>query len=503
MRMKHLHKLLLNNFKHNDGHLKIYSKNIFSYPKNKKTKNMLWESHTIVPKYNIDLFVEELLTQKQYKNTKVIHPYLIGLSWDVIKVHFNKKYCKSSECYELIPKDKINFKIQTRESIKIISCILGNKIFKEYFEDYYNYLSSEDGIIIEENVYIPDKEKTRFIDFKLYLSKKINIMIEINEKHHDKKLDNNRAIEIFSRTATMPILYYQNEQDMTNLLPKIYREFSYAISKINKIDGLRFHLILVDNLNPDFVDFIIDNVHKNRIEIKDIQEFLQYKYNMKNFSKYIKQLIADNYIHEDEIEYSGTNVLLGNVNISAMDKIFMRLDNKYFKDKTIPSLFCSQYSLIKNKYIKVLTAQLEHRDRHFKIIFKNRNELVEKYTALKPINSIIQEQNSYLYNNISNDIRNHIKKITNIELHPNYMFLVRQDGYFLDGLTFKKISRAVYHETEETSTNICNYRIIKQEEWNSVKNIIDAKIFDSETETETEENNSYKESTKSTKYVSL
>ena len=30
----------------------------------------------------------------------------------------------------------------------------------------------------------------------------------------------------------------------------------------------------------------------------------------------------------------------------------------------------------------------------------------------------------------------------------------------LDGLTFKKISRAVYHETEETSTNICNYRIV-------------------------------------------
>ena len=62
-----------------------------------------------------------------------------------------------------------------------------------------------------------------------------------------------------------------------------------------------------------------------------------------------------------------------------------------------------------------------------------------------------------------------IKNKLDIELHPKYIFLVRKNGYYIDFNTFKKITKSVYDNSEESSTKICNYRFIKKDEWDEIK----------------------------------
>lgn len=485
MKFKDIHKLLLVNFKYNDsGQIKIYNKDIFSYPKNKKTKFMFWENHTIIDKYNIDMYIEDILTNKQYKNTKIIHPYLFLLSWDKIKNYFNKKYCKSSKCYELIPKyPHLNWSLQTKEILKIIQVIFSNKLFQKYFYNYYKYLSSEEGIIIHESFHKPSNEKTRFITFQLHISKKTYIFLEINNIPHNKEFNNNNSIEIFNKTNTIPIIYNPNKEDMTNIIPKIYQEFANAIYTIDDLDGIKFYLIMLCNTDPEFTEFIIENYNNKYIYIKDIQELLENIYEMKHFSRYIKQLFKDNYILEDEIIYHGIDILSGKVLYSTLDKIFMKLDKKYFKNKNIPVHFCNQYSIIKNNFIKLLNTKLNHSNKYLNIILQDRQDIIQKYNSIKPVNNIIQDQNMYFYNNLSKDIIKKIKTDLSIELHPTYMFLVRQENNYVDKNTFKKISKEVYHESEESGKFICNYRILKNSEWENISKLLN----DEQDETTTEE----------------
>lgn len=471
--MKRFSKIILEHFSYNQStdQIKLIDKNIFQYPKTKDTKLLFWSNHNIIKKNSIVKFVEELLTSKRYSTCRVIHPYLLALSWNNIKDKFKKKYCESSECYELVPKsDDINFRIQTRECLKIIQKFISLNNFEDHFEQYYNYLLSPKGITVEEIVSINELGKNRYIDIKLSFSDKISIYLEINEKHHDKLKDNNRAIEIFSRTGTMPILYYQNEQDMTNLMPQILKEFAFAISKKDKTQAIKFYLIMIDKLDPFFVNMCLDYHNSDEIKISEINTLLA-TYGMKNFKKYIKSLIKNNLL-DDTIDYEDNNYMDGTVTPTGLDIIFMRLNPEDFANETIAFHMCKQYSQIKQKYINTLQNILDHNDYHFQTIFENRNKLASLYKDISPINNIVEDMLTISYQYINEDSIKYIKTKLNIELHPTYMFLVRQNGRYIDGKTFKKISKATYHATEETSSNITNYRWIKKDEWEKIKEIL-------------------------------
>ncbi|ADO67247.1 hypothetical protein crov214 [Cafeteria roenbergensis virus] len=479
--IKKLHKLLLKKFSYNSstGQLKIYHKNIFNYPKNNKSKGLKFEIHNNIKKDDIDNYVIEMLTSNSYKNCRVIHPYLIGLSWFNVKTFLKVKKCLSSDCNEVVPKtnlnQSLNYRHQTRETLKIICILLGNKLFEENFPEYYNFLLSDKGVTVEEkiNVNLPDNLTKRWVDIKLSFDDKISIYLEINEKHHDKEKDMKRAIEIFTKTNTMPLLYYQDEEDMTNLIPRIYLEICYAIANVDIHQALKFYLIIIDKLDPTFVNFSIDNINYKKIPVNQICLTLK-QAGMTLASKYIKTLIIDGLLQEDDIEYEGTNVLEGTVSQTGCDIIFMRLDNKFFKgleSHNLATHLCKQYALIKQKYFKTLKTMLAHQQNHFKIIFKNRNELEHMFQEIKPVNQIIMEMNEMLYINCNITLLQKIKEEFDIELHPKYLFLVREEGKYLNNRTFKKITKAKYHETEETSNNIVNYRWIKQEEWDTIKTL--------------------------------
>lgn len=478
--MNKLYKRLLKNFSFQEktNQLKIYHKNMFNYPKNQNSMAMKFENHTIINKNDIDRTVEKMLTSSNFKNCRVIHPYLLGLSWNNIKGYFNKKYCKSSQCYEIIPKKEyektINYRSQTRETIKIVCLLLENKLLKNNFPEYYNYLFSDRGITVEEKIDIKVPDKKRYIDIKFSFDEKINIFIEINEKHHDKARDKDRAIEIFSKTNTMPIMYYQEEEDMTNLMPKIYLEFCYAIAKTDILQALKFYLIIIDNLDPFFVNFAVDNMTAKRIEVSEINDTLK-ETGMTQTSKYIKTLLIDGLLDDDDIDYEGQDVMSGNVSPIGCDLIFMRLENKYFKGyekQNLAQHLCKQYAIIKQKYFKTLQSLLTHQQNHFKIIYKSRNELEQLYQEIKPVNLIIQEMVEILYPLLDQEKIKEINQELEIELHPKHLFLVRQDNNYIESTTFKKITKKKYHETEETSNNIVNYRWMKLEEWELIKEII-------------------------------
>ena len=479
--VKKLHRLLLDKLSYNPntGELKIYHKNIFNYPKNNKSKGFRFETHNNIKKDDIDRYVTEMLTSNSYKNCRVIHPYLIGLSWLSIKKLFRVKKCESSQCNEVVPKkdleQPLNYRIQTRETLKIVCLLLGNKLFEDNFPEYYNYLLSDKGITVEEkvNINLPDNSKKRWVDIKFSFDDKICVYIEINEKHHDKVQDEKRAIEIFAKTNTMPLLYYQDEEDMTNLLPRMYLEICYAIARVDVYQALKFYLIIIDKLDPTFVNFSIDNMNKKRIAIQQIYLTLQ-QAGMSLASKYIKSLIVNGLLDEDDIEYEGKDVLNGNVSQTGCDIIFMRLENKFFKGyekHNLATHLCKQYAIIKQKYFKTLKTMLTHQQNHFKIIFENRNKLEKLYHEIKPLNPILHEMLEYLYIHHNQEIISQIKEEFDIEIHQKYFFLVRQKGRYIDNRTFKKISKAKYHETEETSNNIVNYRWMKPEEWENIKTL--------------------------------
>lgn len=475
--IKKLHKTILKRLSYNDttGQLKIYHKNMFNYPKNHKSKKFKFESHNNIKIDTIISYVQEMLTSKSYKNCNIIHPYLFGIAWTDIKKNFKVKKCESSQCNEVVLREDyntklLNYKPHTRELLKITCLLLGNKLIETYFSEYYNYLLSDKGITIEEKIHVPYK----WIDIKLSFNDKINICVKINDKHQDKIKEQQQAIEIFNKTNTMPILYYYDTEDMTNIMPKIYLEFCYAIAKTDIYQALKFYLIIIDKLEPFFVNFSINNINSKRINISDITDTLK-EAGMTNISKYIKILIIEGLLGEDDIYYEDKDVLNGNVSQIGCDIIFMRLTNKFFpglEKENIAAHLCKQYAIIKQKYFKTLKDLLSHQQKHFQIIFKNRNELDKKYHDIKPMKLIIQEMVEYLYINFNNNefIQN-IKKELNLELHPKYFFLVREEGKYMDGINFKKISKKKYHETEETSNNIINYRWIKQEEWEEIKNL--------------------------------
>lgn len=474
--MKKLSKIILDNFSYNPvtKQIKLSDKNIFQYPKTKDAKNLFWSNHNIIKKDNIVKFVIELLTAKKYNTCRVIHPYLLALCWNDVKTYFNKKYCESSECYELVPKsENINFRTQTRECLKIIQKFISLDNFQDHFEEYYNYLLSPKGITVEEIISINHLNKNRYLDIKLSFNDKIHIYLEINEKHHDKAKDINRAIEIFSKTGTMPILYYQEEEDMTNLIPKILKEFAFAIAKKDKIQALKFYLIMIDKLNPFFVNMCLDYQNSDEIKISEIKALLEDTYSMKDFKKYIKSLIKNNLLNDD-IDYPDNDYMKGTVTRSGLDIIFMRLNPNDFDNETIASHMCKQYSNIKQKYISTLENILDHNDYHFQTIFNNRNEITKLYQQLKPINSIVEDMLQVSYQYIEQDTIQYIKNKLHIELHPTYMFLVRQNNRFINGKTFKKMSKASYHASEESSNNIPNYRWIKKDEWDDIKKILES-----------------------------
>lgn len=470
------YKLLLDKFNYdiNTNQLKIYNKQIFNYPNNHISKSLQFDSHTVINKYTIDNYINSILTDKKYKNCKLIHPYLLGLAWDKIKNNFRKKHCLTSKCYELNLKSeskKLNFHVYTRELIKIIMTLLSITRLKEHFNEYYNYLLSDKGILIEEK-YLENNK--RCFDIKIFFDEKIYLILKFVDDN--KELDKNKNIDYLLKNNTIPIYYNYEKQDMTNLIPKILKEFCYAIAKKDIFQAVKFHLIMIDNLEPFFVNFSVDNYKNNNIDMTEIKETLE-EVGMERVSKFIKTLMVDGLLTDEDIEYEGKDILNGTISDYGCDIIFMRLDNKYFKTKeNIAHLLCRQYSIIKQKYIFTIKNLLLHNQNHYKLILENRNKIYQLYENIEPVNNIVIEMNQIFYQIVSEETREEIKEKLEIELHPKYMFLVRQNGSYMDGNNFKKITKKIYHATEESSNNICNYRWMKLDEWEDLKDYLNNKI---------------------------
>lgn len=438
---------------------------LFNYPKlTKSNVKLRIDNHNLISPNEIYKLTEVLLKNRK-GNTRCIHPWYLMLSWSEVSEYFKIIKCESSDSVEIRPKkefkDEISWRIQTRETLKIMEMLINNKKFERYFYDYYHYLITL-GTKIEVHNYRNSGYQQYTCDLELSFSKKSKIVIEINENHHDKDKDLTRARNFLCDHNSYPILYYPEQEDMTNLMPKIWKEIAFSIAKDNLEDGMKFYLIMVDDLSPVFVDFIIDKKNKENIKVTDIIEFLEIQ-GMKNPRREVKHMINEDVFGEDEIFYTKKDLLDATVTPFGMDLIFMRLRVSKFKNAI---LLAKQYHIIKNKYFKIMEDVLSHKENHLKVFEEGYLDVSKKYSEVKNTKHQLPELCSILYQNCKDNIPEDIQE----KLHPNYPFLVKEKGTHILKEEWKKISKKDYQKTEEESKkHILNHRFINNNDLKEIK----------------------------------
>jgi hypothetical protein len=470
-------------FSANNGKFRISDESklaLFQYPRTILNSELKNNNHVFIDKSFINKLTKSLLFESKYNKVRCIHPFLLLLSWEEINSNFDIIHCVSSDCVELREKDKkLNWVIQSRETLKIMELILNNFKFKKFFQVYYDYLILN-GTSLEE--VISYENKTRHSDLKLALTNKSHILVEINEKHHDKVKDLKRANEIFLHYGTMPIMYYQEEEDMTNLMPRIWKELSYSLAKSNKLEAIRFHLIMVDNLDAIFVNLITTFMNQDKIPIKNIVEVLEAK-EMKKPLRYLKYLINESILEPDKTIFYEEEFEEGYVSNLGMDLIFMRVYTKYFEEPSMATEFCQEYSKIKTKYLNILSEILNQEERHLNILKEGYQELNTQINDITPVHPYITEIASNLYTKHQSEFP------SSLNLHPSHFFLVRDEKSYIKKYTWKKVSKSNYHENEESSCIIPHYRFIKENEYQEIISYLDNPEDTEETEVSTEESN--------------
>jgi len=447
---------------------------LFNYPKlTKDNVKLRIDNHNIFPKNEIYNLTKYLLEYKK-GNVRCIHPYYLMLSWDEIKDLFNVIECESSNAVELRPKDKdtISWRIQTRETLKIIEQILNNDIFKRYFYDYYHYLILL-GTKIEVHNYFSGGNQQYTCDLELSFSKKSKVVIEINEEHHNEENDLTRARNFLCEHHSYPILYYPEKEDMTNVMPKIWKEVAYAIAKDNLEDGVRLYLILVDGLSPVFVNFIMSQYKKDTISVLEIIEFLE-EQGMKKPHREIKRMINDE-ILDDEITWTKKDLSDAKITPLGMDLIFMRINPAKFNKAIALS---KQYHIIKTKYLDLIQKMVSHNLEHLKILQEGYLDVATKLNSIKNTKHQLPDLCSILYQSCKDKIPEEIQS----KLHPKYPFLVKEEGTNTLKNEWKKITKKDYHSAEEESKKyIVNHRFITNEDLKEIKESLgDDLINDSE-----------------------
>ena len=206
---------------------------------------------------------------------------------------------------------------------------MGNKKFKIHFNDYYNYLLSDKGIVPEIH-YIDIG--TKYLLIKISLSDKIFINLQIDKIKITEEIKMFHT-ELFSKGEVLPVYYNYQKSDMSNIIPEILNQIVYSIAKKEIYQALKFKLIMIDKIDPFFVNFSINNFNKESISINDIKDTLQEE-GMENFKKYLKKLIKKDLIEELDDKL--------NISLLDCDIIFMKLEDKYF-ETPVARHICKQY----------------------------------------------------------------------------------------------------------------------------------------------------------------
>jgi len=397
------------------------------------------------------------------------HPYIFFLFHNELKENYgiDYKYLEYIDTFELRSKN-IKIREQIQESFKIVERILTDDEI-EFFPCIYNSFLSGNGINIEDKIKTGlNKAKHRFIDLTFQTSKNSKVYLEINEQHHIKELDMERAVEIYIKNNTHPIMLYKEEIDLDDIMDKVWREIAFSLFSENKKEALTIYLTKINkvnlNLSKFFIDIQIDFIEKNKgVPIIDIKKFIEDRLKFKNFYSFVQKMLESNDLIEEEhfIKLDQDNIENSILNKYGYDTILMLPRDK---DWDIAKKMKNSFSDFKSNYLSLVGDLMSNQ-------FDRLSLLKEAVITYKKYSDFTNTSYHFIEEtmNKNSDL---IKDRLDIKIHPKIWCI-----------KFKKGARVPYYElhkfysnemvefirsNNENKQNIINYEILSDQELKSI-----------------------------------
>lgn len=317
--------------------------------------------------------------------------------------------------------------------------------------------------LIQKPININGSNK-RYVDLAYQINENENLIIEINEYHHDPYLDRVRKKEIIinSKIKNTFINYdvtkYSIEtlKDTGDLLVKSLCKILYH-DENNLLKSLQIYLIDIENLDFHFVDLYINtNIIGKEYYLKDIFKILNSKKDEDFLNKIIKQHIKYGNLDKEDFK---------NLNHNEKDIYNYIIENK-------DNLILTYYG-IKNIIMSMKNKDIENRN----ILLKNLDNVEKNY--YKIITDILKNDDlEYFYEELNhyknlNDIQNAIilqkinideyfTKIYNNKKYNQYIpFLIYQENNIIKK---KDILSFVKKDIETRDDYIRDYKLLSLDE---------------------------------------
>ena len=413
---------------------------------------------------------------KKLPKSRGAHPYIFFLFHDLLTQNYDieYKYFEYVDTFEIRSKD-IKIREQIQESFKIVDRILSDKSLKDMSPTIYDLFLNQNGIKIEEKIKTGlNKVKHRFIDLSFQTSETTKVYLEINEQHHVKDLDLERAVEIYIKNNTHPIMIYKEELDLDEIIEKVWREIAFSLFSENKKEALIIYLTKINKIDIDlskfFIDIQMDFVEENEgIPLANIYKYLK-KFDFKNFYKFVENMIESCDLNEEThfISLDKKNIKNSVLNKFGYDTLLM-LPRKEDWSKSLR--LKNTFSEFKTNYLGLIQDLMSNQ-------FDRLNVLKEAVTTYKKYSHFTDSAYNFIQD-FMNTNREIIQEKLNIKLHSKIWCLKYEKGskvpfYELQKFYSDEIVDFI-RENNENKQNILNYEIINSEEFQEIIKITNSK----------------------------
>lgn len=377
--------------------------------------------------------------------------------------------------------------------IFIKNCVIQKKVLTYNDERFVDLCYALDKVILYPTL---ENEKLSLEDLQKIDSK--NLYLEVNEEKHIPVLDKLRDNSLVATSGiricyieTVDIVNYYHYDTYKNLI-KVFCKIAFGLSSIRdsylfnmKNTIMRIYLTIIEELNSQFVDFIVSYQYENKnYSINDIFDLLNQNNDSNEEIKkkqIIKKLFKTKFFEDNEIY----------VNLSIYDKvnedvdyIITNMNNIYLTRYGIESMFYSidkKYWDNKNEFIK------------FKIdVEKKYLDSIENLLKDDIIDILVEEHNVknaifYILKNYDKIDFIKLKEYVNTKksfsryknkLHPELPFLIRSEKSTVDYRTLgylisDEMVEKYKYENEIYSNLIVGYRPLYETEIKQILGIYD------------------------------
>jgi len=472
----------------------------------KKTDFIINILHYLISEYDIDkLFYSKkknkivsispikllnFIIQKLPKS-RGAHPYIFFLFHNELKELYGieYKYFEYVDTFELRSKN-IKIREQIQESFKIIDRILSDRSLEDMSPTIYNSFLSGNGIKIEDKIKTGlNNAKHRFIDLSFKISKNSKVYLEINEQHHIKELDMERAIEIYIKNNTHPVMLYKEEIDLDDIMDKVWREIAFSLFSENKKEALTIYLTKINKFKIDlskfFIDIQIDFIEKNKgVPLEYIYDFLSKVMDFKNFYSFVQKVLESNDLIEEEhfITLDQDNIENSILNQYGYDTILMLPRDK---DWDIARKMKNSFSDFKSNYLSLVSDLMSNQ-------FDRLGLLKEAVITYKKYSDFTNTSYHFIEEtmNRNSDL---IKDKLDIKIHPKIWCIKSKKGarvpyYELQKFYSNEIVEFI-RSNNENKQNILNYEILSDQELKLIVETIYSKVDETEKGMDSDDDN--------------